>query len=313
MQFCALSTVKQRIALGVPLPFNVRDSDRTLLLARGQVITTMQQLNELLERGALVDLDELKRPGTDILEAAAETLPALWGKCADRLTLVLRNPSQLDFLAALDEASKPVLSLVERDPDLAIFQVVRQDVSGMRYGVMHSLHTGIACHLAAQRLGWDRDRRQVLLRAALTMNLAMLELQGRLATQATPPTPAQRAIIQHHRRAAPTCCKPPVSVIAIGWTPSPSTTRTAAIVKEFGIYPPGCCVRLASGEVGLVVKRGETANTPIVAALVNRQGEQMMEPMRRHTAMAEHAIVEVVSEKNLRVRVSPERLALLGA
>jgi hypothetical protein len=158
----------------------------------------LQQLNELLERGALVDLDELKRPGTDILEAAAETLPALWGKCADRLMLVLRNPSQLDFLAALDEASKPVLSLVERDPDLAIFQVVRQDVSGMRYGVMHSLHTGIACHLAAQRLGWDRDRRQVLLRAALTMNLAMLELQGRLATQATPPTPAQRAIIQHH-------------------------------------------------------------------------------------------------------------------
>jgi len=27
----------------------------------------------------------------------------------------------------------------------------------------------------------------------------------------------------------------------------------AALVKEFGIYPPGCCVRLASGEVGLVV------------------------------------------------------------
>ena len=30
----------------------------------------------------------------------------------------------------------------------------------------------------------------------------------------------------------------------------------AALVKEFGVYPPGCFVTLASGETGVVVKRG---------------------------------------------------------
>ena len=87
---------------------------------------------------------------------------------------------------------------------------------------------------------------------------------------------------------------------------------SAALVKEFGVYPPGCCVKLASGEVGLVVKRGDTATTPIVAALTNRKGEPMIDPVRRNSALAEHTIVEVVDEKSLRVRVSPEKLVVLA-
>jgi HD-GYP domain-containing protein (c-di-GMP phosphodiesterase class II) len=35
-----------------------------------------------------------------------------------------------------------------------------------------------------------------------------------------------------------------------------------ALIKEFGIYPPGCFVKLHSGEAAIVVQRGKTANTP---------------------------------------------------
>jgi len=35
MQLTALSAVKHRIRVGEPLPFNVRNADHTLLLARG--------------------------------------------------------------------------------------------------------------------------------------------------------------------------------------------------------------------------------------------------------------------------------------
>ncbi|WP_173124115.1 hypothetical protein [Aquabacterium terrae] len=86
----------------------------------------------------------------------------------------------------------------------------------------------------------------------------------------------------------------------------------AALVKEFGIYPPGCCVRLASGEMGIVVKRGPASNTPIVAIVVNRLGEPLLAPVRRSTAKPELAIVDVVAESRLKVRVSREQLALLG-
>ncbi len=38
MQFSQLATVKHRLSVGKPLPFNVRNADHTLLLARGQVV-----------------------------------------------------------------------------------------------------------------------------------------------------------------------------------------------------------------------------------------------------------------------------------
>lgn len=36
----------------------------------------------------------------------------------------------------------------------------------------------------------------------------------------------------------------------------------AALVKTLGVYPPGAFVRLASREVGVVIRRGTTATTP---------------------------------------------------
>ena len=105
MQFCPLSTVKQRITLGAPLPFNVRDADRTLLLARGQFIASQEQLEALLARGALVDLDELRRPGAEASDTPVAELPSLWNQSLDRMGTVLRASVQIDFTSALGESA----------------------------------------------------------------------------------------------------------------------------------------------------------------------------------------------------------------
>ncbi len=370
-QFCPLSTVRQRISLGAPLPFNVRSADHTLLLAGGQVIETEEQLAALFARGALVDTDELRRPVAQVQEAPIEELPSLWKLSLDRIGTVLKASVQRDFANALDEAARPVLALIDREPDLAIFQIVRQALpSHAQYGVIHSMHAAIASQLAAARLGWDRTSMQRLFKAALTMNLAMLELQGRLATQVTPLTPAQREAVRTHpmrsvqmlqeagvtdedwleavqnHHEAPGGGGYPrglgeVSEIAQllrradiytaklspratrGAMPANAAARamfvsdaghpmTAALVKEFGVYPPGCYVRLNSGETGVVIKRGETANTPIVASLTDRRGDPMLQPLRRNTAAPDHAIVGIVDERSLRVRVCSEQLLSLG-
>ena len=93
----------------------------------------------------------------------------------------------------------------------------------------------------------------------------------------------------------------------------PGHPMNNAIVKEFGVYPPGCFVRLACGETGVVIKRGPSANTPIVASLTDRRGEPLAEPLRRDTAVREHLILDVVGEHTLRVRVPPEKLAMMAA
>lgn len=83
---------------------------------------------------------------------------------------------------------------------------------------------------------------------------------------------------------------------------------TAALIKEFGLYPPGCAVRLKSGEVGMVMRRGESANAPEVAVLTDRAGQPRTEPARRDTARPEFGIAAVVPLAALKIRVGLEKL-----
>ena len=371
MQFSQLASVKHRLAVGKPLPFNVRNADHTLLLARGQVVDTFDQMEALFTRGALVDIAELRSPQDNIKEAPPEQLPKLWGQCMDRVGQTLQSCTQEGFSQALDEVTGPVQALIERDSDLAIFQVLRQDGNQhTQYGITHSIHTAITSFLVAQRLGWDEASVQKVFKVALTMNLSMLELQGQLAVQTTPLTPEQRAaILSHPQRSVemlelsgisdrdwldgvadhhvapdgsgyPAVDHQPNDFAALVrradiYTAklSPRTTRsamaadragramfmydpgnsmTAALVKEFGVYPPGCFVKLVSGETAVVVKRGPSVVTPFVAALTTPNGAARIDPVPRDTSKREHAIAGVIGEGAVTVRIEPEKLMKLA-
>lgn len=82
----------------------------------------------------------------------------------------------------------------------------------------------------------------------------------------------------------------------------------AAIVKTLGIYPPGAFVRLASHEVGMVLKRGSTATTPRVAVLLNRNGMPTGELIPRDTALPAWKITGAVAQHEMRVSISLKRL-----
>lgn len=357
--------------VGQPLPFNVYNKDRTLLLARGMVVDNATQLAALLERGTLVDLAELHRGPELIRHAPPELLPALWHDNMDRVARLLRQSGAESFRTALDDVSEPVAALIDRDPDLAIFQVLRQEVTaGTSYGIEHSIHCAIVCRLVAQRLQWGADEATRAFKAGLTMNLSMLELQGVLATQTVPPTDDQRrqihshpirsremlvdagitdrdwlrAVEQHHeqpdRSGYPFGIHDPCELATLLqradvytaklssrstrdampadragrelFMRDPANPITAALVKEFGVYPPGCFVALATGETGIVVKRGPTVMAPVVAVMTDRHGEPMPEPVRRDTSRAGQAIVAVIPPKAMRVRLASDKLAALA-
>jgi hypothetical protein len=370
MQFAELSTVKHRVRLGAPLPFNVRDADKTLLLARGQQVASWDQLTALFKRGALVDLAELQSARDEIVKAPRAALPGLWSRCLSRVSQTLLAPQGETFMAVLDEAAGPVQALIERDPDLAIFQVLRQGNNpDVAYGAQRSLQAAITGHLVAQRLGWDTPQCERLFKVALTMNLSMLELQGQLSRQTVPPTPEQRselrshpmrsvrllelagvsdpawlkAVLQHHeqddgggypsgtteiselaslaRRAdvytsklSGRSSREALAADIAGrqmFMQDPGHPMTAALVKEFGIYPPGCYVRLASGETGIVVQRGATITSPVVACLTTASGHPLAQPSRQTTTEKAHAIACVVGEGSLKARLPLDRLAAL--
>lgn len=58
----------------------------------------------------------------------------------------------------------------------------------------------------------------------------------------------------------------------------------AALIKAVGIYPPGCWVGLANGELAVVLRRGEKAHCPMVAAFVGPDGIPLITPCLRDTS-----------------------------
>ena len=82
----------------------------------------------------------------------------------------------------------------------------------------------------------------------------------------------------------------------------------AALVKAVGIYPPGSFVRLTSGEVAVVVRRGSNTSAPRVAVVLNRSGLPNAELSLRDTSLAEWRVTSGVPAKEVKVNVSLARL-----
>ena len=81
-----------------------------------------------------------------------------------------------------------------------------------------------------------------------------------------------------------------------------------ALIRTFGIYPPGDFVRLASGELGIVVERTTNAKAPIVAAITDGREQCVTSTLRRDTRQVQFAVVGVASNKAMLARLLPERL-----
>lgn len=89
---------------------------------------------------------------------------------------------------------------------------------------------------------------------------------------------------------------------------------TAALVREFGIYPPGCHVRLNTGELAIVVERGPTITTPVVACLSSARGAPLATPQRRTVDGKACSVAAVVGEGSAGGgRTLDELLALVSA
>ncbi len=83
---------------------------------------------------------------------------------------------------------------------------------------------------------------------------------------------------------------------------------STAVIKEFGIYPPGDLVRLACGEIGVVMRRTDSAKGPIVAALTDEHGHPTVHTVQRDTRQAAYAITGGMEDKSLVARLPPERV-----
>ncbi len=85
----------------------------------------------------------------------------------------------------------------------------------------------------------------------------------------------------------------------------------AALIKAVGVYSPGSLVRLATQEVGIVVRRGANTTTPRVAVLVSRDGLATSEHVIRDTSQRELRIAASVAQRDCKVKINLDRMLAL--
>jgi HD-GYP domain-containing protein (c-di-GMP phosphodiesterase class II) len=205
-----LVEVRDLLQIGSPLPFRVLDAQERLLLNEGQVIQDEAQFEALIERGAWAE-----RANVDAerkARAAAAATPVVvhlslfdrWERLLWQFDKLARGLVRRELPGAnVTPFHDALRTLVDRDPDIALFLCTRQaDQRFALYPLRHSIHCAVLATLAARQLSWDERRINALGCAALTMNLGILELQATMAEQEDPPTRKQLELIRGHPDAA---------------------------------------------------------------------------------------------------------------
>lgn len=131
---------------------------------------------------------------------AYEDLLASWADLESGLGMVLAHPQAApEWLARLQQYDRWMQTLVQRDPDAGLYLLFQlAGNSPVGYSASHALVCAVLSHLIAGALQLPPSARDSLVRAALTMNVAMTALQDTLATQSGRPSPAQQESIRRH-------------------------------------------------------------------------------------------------------------------
>ena len=201
-----LSTAKLRadqMQLGQPLAFDAFDDDGHLLLRKGFVIHDPRQLANLIERGLYRNgANEAPEPGVPIQQSQPGlalhrySVFQLLTDLQRQLDQLFRAAPGAGFTTRMQAIAAQLQRGVRLDGDAAIASILIQHEG--RYSVRRMVHSAILCELMLLELGQSEEQRQHVICAALSMNIAMLDLQDVLYARSEPPTATQRAQVQTH-------------------------------------------------------------------------------------------------------------------
>lgn len=129
-----------------------------------------------------------------------EDLLGLWSDLESGLGVILGSPASIqEFEKRVRQYDRWMQDLLKRDADVGLYLLFQLATnSPVGYSASHSLVCAVLCHLIADELRLPLMERDSLVRAALTMNIAMTALQDQLANQADRPGTQQLDEIRAH-------------------------------------------------------------------------------------------------------------------
>jgi HD-GYP domain-containing protein (c-di-GMP phosphodiesterase class II) len=304
-----------------------------------------------------------------------EDLLGQWSDLEAGLAIILGQPEcAQEFEQRLYQYDRWMQELVQRDTDLALyllFQLAVQSRAG--YSTSHALMCAVLCQVLIPEFALPQNERNCLVRAALTMNIAMTVLQDELAKQIEKPTAEQQAAITahaekgalklgglginnelwldvvslHHQEEWPQMELQSLTTVQrlsqilhvvdrYAAMISPRRSREGrsaadsaqsilqgngtrdnpvgqALLRVIGLCPPGTFVKLASNEVGIVMRRSPQANQPDVAIVLDSSGQPVRRPVLQKTAEIGSDIQGLVPASAIQERINHHVILQLAA
>lgn len=181
------------LPMGAPLPWPVFNRDGSLLLSKGTVLDSEIQRSALLRGGLFredrqdpLDDDELSAfDGLEVIKTR------LWSILDD-----IRQDRAADVDNRVRKLAGSIQSLSSRHADTLLGALLLDTHS--RYTLLHPLLCSVLSELVGTRCGLSAPNRALLLCAALTQNLGMLQIQEELSNQEEPLSEQQRAAVHAH-------------------------------------------------------------------------------------------------------------------
>ena len=129
-----------------------------------------------------------------------EDLLSLWADLESGLGIILGSPASVqEFELRVWQYDRWMTDLLKRDTDIGLYLLFQlASNSPVGYSASHALVSAVLCHLIALELKLPLNERDSLVHAALTMNIAMTQLQDQMAGQLEKPSAVQQAAIRDH-------------------------------------------------------------------------------------------------------------------
>ena len=129
-----------------------------------------------------------------------EDLLSLWADLESGLGIILGSPASVqEFELRVWQYDRWMTDLLKRDTDMGLYLLFQlASNSPVGYSASHALVSAVLCHLIALELKLPQVERDSLVHAALTMNIAMTQLQDQMAGQLEKPSAEQQAAIRDH-------------------------------------------------------------------------------------------------------------------
>ncbi|MBI1890607.1 MAG: HD domain-containing protein [Burkholderiales bacterium] len=205
------------IAIGAPLLWNVYDFDHNLLLRKGKMIDSKEQLEEMADRGLLIEAhfadnlvhtrvsshsavprQEAPAPKPKEIPSAMRLIHAA-NRRLERLLYGLQTEenAQAHFL----EVASVIASAVDINPDVALASILlNQD--DIHYSVRHGVDTAILALSVARAMQKTPEEITPMVAAALTMNVGMLRQLDTFLVKLQPLAESERVFILAHPKAS---------------------------------------------------------------------------------------------------------------